>query len=821
MKKVDCFIPYADAETTEKNVAQFRNATNVENIFLLTNDVSAIAIDGCNLLFVDSLESSSTYLQIATVTKSPYALIYTKTAPITLGYRTVERMAAVADDSGAWMVYSDRYQVKDGQVVKAPVIACQEGSVRNDFDFGSMQMYSKTLLKQYLEECKESRYASAGAYELHLLALRAASQQGIFCLNEYLYTEEEKDLRKSGEKQFDYVDPRNQKVQIEMEQACTAHLKKIGAYIDSETITDIAVGGGDFAYEASVIIPVRNRKKTIDDAIMSALSQRANFRFNIIVVDNHSDDGTTQVVEKLANSDPRVVHLIPERTDLGIGGCWNLAVNDPRCGRFAIQLDSDDLYAREDTLKTIVEKFYAESCAMVIGSYRMCDFNLKTLPPGMIDHKEWTDENGRNNALRVNGLGAPRAFYTPLLRKIGVPNTCYGEDYALGLAFSRQYRIGRIFDELYLCRRWEGNSDAALSTEKVNANNFYKDQLRTIEINARRRLNRHWNHQATAEDVDRLFDEQLKSWHDAAARYRALNDVEVRTYRGVHEVLGVQGVQEVQEVQGVQEDLKIQYNPSRIVSTGARIDNLVAAESHNRRTAIRPCFLCEMNLPDEQTDMTFSSKFHILVNPFPILPRHFTIPLRQHRPQMIMEHFCDMMEIACRLPHLMVFYNGPLCGASAPDHMHFQAGSRGVLPIEQRAESKLASMGPDWEGVADLDWYCKAMVICAKSKEKSNELFKDIYASLPIPEGQTEPMMNVIAWKDGGPGQGTERLVTILIPRSKHRPDCYNAEEEGQMMVSPGALDMGGLIITPREEDFRRLSKDQAIAIIREVGMAN
>ena len=268
-----------------------------------------------------------------------------------------------------------------------------------------------------------------------------------------------------------------------MEQACTEHLKEIGAYLEPQ-FKNVDFNQEAFEVEASVIIPVRNRVKTIKDAIHSVLRQVADFPFNVIVVDNHSTDGTTEAIAQLAQ-DERVIHIIPDRTDLGIGGCWNMGIHHPQCGKFAIQLDSDDLYSDEHTLSKMVSAFYEQQCAMVVGTYRMTDFDLNTLPPGIIDHKEWTPENGRNNALRINGLGAPRAFYTPVIRQIGFPNTSYGEDYAVGLAISRHYQIGRVYDVVYLCRRWSGNSDAALNAFQVNANNLYKDRIRTWELKAR------------------------------------------------------------------------------------------------------------------------------------------------------------------------------------------------------------------------------------------------------------------------------------------------------------------------------------------------
>ena len=307
-------------------------------------------------------------------------------------------------------------------------------------------------------------------------------------INEYLYTEIETDTRTSGEKQFDYVDPKNRAVQIEMEEICTEHLKRIGAWLAPD-FKDVTFEQS-FPVTATVVIPVFNRIRTVKDAVESALSQKCDFPFNVIVVDNHSSDGTTELLAQMAEADSRLVHLIPERNDLCIGGCWNLAVHHELCGEFAVQLDSDDVYSGPDTLVRIFAAFREQKCAMVVGTYQMTDFQMNPIPPGVIDHKEWTADNGRNNALRINGLGAPRAFWTPLLRKLNLPNTSYGEDYALGLRISREYRIGRIYDVLYCCRRWEGNSDAALDIEKVNANNLYKDRIRTWELEARIALNR-------------------------------------------------------------------------------------------------------------------------------------------------------------------------------------------------------------------------------------------------------------------------------------------------------------------------------------------
>ena len=393
-----------------------------------------------------------------------------------------QRLIQVAESTQAALVYSDYYKVIDGVLTPHPVIDYQTGSIRDDFDFGSVLAIRADLVAVWAELDESMRYDHVGLYSMRLFLSRCDM---IFHLDEFLYIEDETDLRKSGEKQFDYVDPRNREVQKELEQAATVHLAEIGALVDTGKYQSPNLYVGEFPVEASVIIPVRDRVRTIRDAVESALSQQCGFLFNIIVVDNHSTDGTSDILNALSAGCPSLHVIVPERKDLGIGGCWNEAINSEFCGRFAVQLDSDDLYSSPQTLQRIHDAFYEQEAAMIIGSYRMCNFQLETLPPGLIDHAEWTDANGPNNALRINGLGAPRAFFTPLLREIQFPNTSYGEDYAMGLAFSRRFRIGRIFDELYLCRRWEGNSDAALSQDKININNLYKDRLRSIEIMAR------------------------------------------------------------------------------------------------------------------------------------------------------------------------------------------------------------------------------------------------------------------------------------------------------------------------------------------------
>jgi len=393
-------------------------------------------------------------------------------------------MIHIAQDSNAGMVYADHYKITEGIQKEAPVIDYQEGSLRDDFDFGSVLFFSSYALKEAVARMKKN-YRSAGLYDLRL---KLSQKRSLVHINEYLYTEIENDIRKSGEKIFDYVDPKNRSTQVEMEKSCTEHLREIDGYLPP-VFEKIFFNEFKFEDEATVIIPVRNRIKTIRDAIRSVLKQKTLFSYNLIVIDNHSTDGTTEAIGEF-KSDKRVIHIIPERNDLGIGGCWNIGINNPKCGKFVVQLDSDDVYKDENTLAIIINAFYTQNCAMVVGTYLMTDFKMKEIAPGIIDHKEWTPENGRNNALRINGLGAPRAFYTPVLRQIKVPNTSYGEDYALGLRFSREYQIGRIYDVLYLCRRWDENSDASLNTEKVNRNNLYKDRIRTWELQARIALNK-------------------------------------------------------------------------------------------------------------------------------------------------------------------------------------------------------------------------------------------------------------------------------------------------------------------------------------------
>lgn len=483
MKTVDCFIPYAGKEQVEQTVKGLLEMECVNRIYLLGMEpASYIPMDGCELIPIQGLTHTETMRLMGQVSKMKYTLLYTKYTTLSMGLFALERMINILEDADAGMVYADHYKVMDGKQSIAPVIDYQKGSLRDDFDFGSVLLFGTASMQDALTRMS-GNYCFAGLYDLRL---KLSQRKELVHINEYLYSEVENDTRKSGEKIFDYVDPKNRDRQIEMEQACTQHLREVGAYL-KPVFEPIAFDEGKWEYEASVIIPVRNRIRTIRDAIHSVLNQKTDFKFNLIIIDNHSTDGTTEAIDEF-NNDPRLIHLIPERSDLGIGGCWNIGVQHPKCGKFAVQLDSDDVYKDENTLATMVRAFYEQNCAMVVGTYMMTDFNMNMIAPGIIDHREWTPENGRNNALRINGLGAPRAFYTPVLREVKVPNTSYGEDYALGLRFSRYYQIGRVYDVVYLCRRWDDNSDASLDVVKMNAHNLYKDRIRTWELQARQRM---------------------------------------------------------------------------------------------------------------------------------------------------------------------------------------------------------------------------------------------------------------------------------------------------------------------------------------------
>lgn len=779
----------------EKNITCFIACSEETN----PNDIIK-GLPECRTVKIPCADNTETYRYIAAESHTPYTLVCRTKQHVRLGSQALERMTDYLSVPSCGMVYADRYEETEGKLRPHPVIDYQAGSVRDDFDFGSLILYRTEALKQAVFEIStESDYTYSASYAVRLALSRRYSLTHI---REFLYTETETDTRRSGEKQFDYVDPRNRSVQIERETVFTRYLKKTGAYLPPVEHR-IDLNEGDFPCEASVIIPVRNRVRTIDDAIRSVLGQETTFHYNLIIVDNHSTDGTTEAIRRYAG-EKKIVHLIPERTDLGIGGCWDLAIRDARCGRFAVQLDSDDLYSGPDTLQRIMDTFHKEQCAMVIGSYRMTNFSLETLPPGIIDHREWTSENGHNNALRINGLGAPRAFFTPLLREIGVPNVSYGEDYALGLAFSRRYRIGRIYDVVYLCRRWEGNSDAALSIEKVNRNNAYKDSLRTLELAQRRALI------AQGKDLpgNCFFKQQLAHWELARTNHEALDHIQTR------------------RIQLGDNVVFIQFNPARTVSTCAKLDQASIAK--------RPCFLCLENKPAEQDSLRIEldEPFDLRINPYPILPNHLTISSERHQPQTLAgkterqlpgrlvewlnEHFA---------PGYAVFYNGAKCGASAPDHFHFQAARMQDIPLILQWDRLMETA--TLVGQASLSdgnmcrsyriegYTCPVQAFMTERASASDvRLIEDYLHSLPLHPNEDEPRYNLFAWTDEKRG-----FTVAYIPRDKHRPSCYTAEGETQRLVSPGALDMAGLIVTPRREDFENLTEEEIRQIYQEVSL--
>lgn len=801
-KTITCFIPYGSENQINKTIRHLQECSTVDRIFLLpTSPVPNLSLpDKCYILPSSAPESVERYKQVALYANTPFTLICTQVQDLEFGYMALERMCDYLSAPQCSMVYADHYKTIKGERTPHPVIDYQLGSVRDDFDFGSLLMFRTDYLKRAINEIEaEKEYQHSALYALRL----ALSRYGeLTHIREFLYTETEIDLRKSGEKQFDYVDPRNRQVQIEREEVFTRHLKKIGAYLKPGMMT-VDLKEGEFSHEASIIIPVRNRARTINDAIRSVLEQETSFPFNLIIIDNHSTDGTSEIIEQYKN-DNRVIHLIPERTDLGIGGCWNLGINHPECGRFAIQLDSDDLYSTPHTVQTIVDKFYEEQCAMVIGSYRMTDFTLQTLPPGVIDHKEWTDENGHNNALRINGLGAPRAFFTPLLRKIRVPNTSYGEDYALGLAFSRQYRIGRIYDVLYLCRRWEGNSDAALSIEKINQNNNYKDSLRTLEIKLRQAMNK------KRQAGDLFIENQLAKWQTAHTNHEALNQIETRRF----------------ELAG--NTITVQFNPARAVSTCAKVDK--------SSIEARKCFLCPENKPNEQDEIIISldEPFSLRINPYPILPGHLTISSLKHQDQVLADKTIRQLpgKLISWLEEYfasgyVLFYNGAKCGASAPDHFHFQAVKQSDVPVIQQWERLMETAvrekeiktenGNTYSSFQITSYICPIQVfICNHSADILPEMINQYLESLPLHEGESEPRYNLFAWQDKQRG-----FTMAYFPREEHRPACYTATGGEQLLVSPGALDMAGLLVTPRKEDFDKITESDITQIYKEVAYHN
>ena len=774
---IELFLPYT------ANIPEFAMADNVKHVWLLTSSLETFSeTPSISQLTVENMTSTAVFKEIAKRATADYVVFLNK-ENVDIDFEKLNSLFEALPES-AVMAYSHYKKSVNGVVCDAPTIDYQSGSLRNDFDFGSLRVFKVSALKEYLAMPLEE-FQYAGLYQLRLALSRLGD---IYHYEEYVYTEQEFDNRKSGEKQFDYVNPAQRDVQLEMEKVCTHHLKVENAWLPSCKYIERELTEGDFPIEASVVIPVLNREMTIADAISSVLGQECSFSFNVIVVDNHSTDRTSEIIDSF--NDDRVVHLVPDRTDLGIGGCWNLAVNSKYCGRFAIQLDSDDIYSGTDTLQRIVNEFYRQNCVMLVGTYRICDFDLNTLPPGVIDHREWSEDNGRNNALRINGLGAPRAFYTPVIREVGFPNVSYGEDYSVGLKISRNYRIGRIYDVLYLCRRWGGNSDAALSHAKVNAHNLYKDSLRTAEFEARKELMRE-NGIPSFEELSSFFTKQLASWNMAVENYKALDTVRVRT---------------------LENGLKLQYNPARMVSTAAKVDKDSVAE--------RKCFLCKENRPAEQFEENAVGVFDVLVNPFPILPFHFTLPLKEHVQQQINKMYVEMLHVAREWNDMALFYYGAKCGASAPDHAHLQAVKKDTIPLLDGSWDEKLAQEPIYTSFDGEIYYVTGYVvpfflIASTRVSTSLSLFSVLQASMPLFEAEVEPRMNVITCFT--PEEG---YVTIVIPRAEHRPACYYAVGEEQKIVSPGTIDMAGILILPREKDFETITVEETESILAEVALS-
>ena len=775
--RINCFLPFSCWAEAMPTIAELRQSPSVGTIFLLCPecpDPSTPTPEGCQVLHSFSPIGHFGNLQLVEqYQRGEYCLIITSPKPVRLGHRAIERMLRVAEDTRAGIVYADHYVEDEGVRTLHPLIDYQKGSLRNDFDMGTLLMVHHEVVKttaqlpQNLGRETEMRYAALYAL---ILSTCTTDKPLPVHISEPLYTIDRTDRRTSGEKQFDYVNPAQAEVQKEMEIVFTQYLRDTGAYIPHTDLFTPDLTEGTFPVEASVIIPVKNRVRTIADAVHSALSQKADFAYNVIVVDNHSTDGTTELLAQLAKEDNRLVHLTPTRTDLGIGGCWSLAIHHPQCGRFAVQLDSDDLYSGPDTLHKMVSAFYEQGAAMVIGSYRMTDFDLNTLPPGVIDHREWTTENGHNNLLRVNGAGAPRAFFTPVLRRdVEIPNISYGEDYAMALAISRTYRIGRVWDVVYLCRRWEGNSDANLDIARVNANNLLKDKLRTIELNAR------------------------------------LNEKDITLTNPLQPTEGRQKVTS-------RSHFIIRENPRRIHSATADIT----------RVNERACFLCPPNRPQDQLPVGRMRNFTLLPNPYPVLTDHITIVANNHVPQRFLPQLNTLLNLISKVEEdCIAFYNGPLCGASAPDHAHLQAGHIDALPLANYFDNEeLVAQTPQEyfplpEQVTLLTEYaCPVFKVTSPSVlPTSLPLLRMLIDCLPLVEGEPEPRMNILCQRSL---YGYEIFV---IPRSKHRPDCYYEEGAKQLLVSPATLEMAGLFPIARPEDYDQMNERTAKRIISEVGI--
>ena len=770
----------------------------------VNNEKEAMSVLSADTSNVKEIKQLSSFLKKIS---SKYLLLIADKKEYNCDELSFRRLLRIAENKHAGIVYSDFMRQEGKNLVENPLIDYQQGSIRDDFNFGHILIFSCAAVKSALQKYGSlPSYASIALYDLRL---KVSIDYPIFHVPEFLYTVGDKKAKyiKSDnriENHFAYAAAGNIVQQKKLEKVATNYLKLTGAYLKART--QKALRTNDFfPAAASIIIPVLNRKKTIKDAIQSALVQKTNFDFNIIVVDNHSTDGTADVINKLARKSEKIKNIIPERHDLGIGGCWNEALYSSYCGRYAIQLDSDDLYSSRHTLQKIVDTLRKNNYAIVVGSYTIVNEHLKKIPPGLIAHKEWTQANGHNNALRINGLGAPRAFNTAVIRKIGFPNVSYGEDYAVALRIAREYQIGRIYENLYWCRRWTQNTDAGLSIENKNRNDFYKDKLRTVEIAARQLANQEkpsfsegkiFADFSNGKDVSllslcwSLYDEQKKTWPMLAEACSNLSSIKTR------------------KLSGKNYNVSLQYNPARAASSGAAVD----AESIKNR----PCFLCKDNLPSAQQGILYCNQYLILCNPAPIFKNHFTIVALRHEPQEITKSITWLLRLSADgYPAYTVFYNGPACGASAPDHLHFQMIPVNALPFL----SELKELTPVKE-ISSVRYSVGKRIdrsVIVLESGNANELKEQfsrlLKAAQKILLTNDEPLVNIICAYTGD----CWRLVIFL--RQKHRPDAYFAKGKNRIFISPGAVDMAGVIITPRLDDYKRLDCNTIRDIYREVSL--
>jgi glycosyltransferase involved in cell wall biosynthesis len=751
-----------------------------------------------------TIKNFSSFLKKLT---SNYLLLIEAEKKISCDELSLRRLLKALEKKRVGIVYSDFIWQEGNHLNKCPLIDYQQGSIRDDFNFGHLVIFTAAAVKSALQ--KYGSLPSDADEALYDLRLKVSVDYELIHVPEFLYTvttEKQKKIKNTGRKtenHFAYVAKGNLLCQKKLEKIATNHLKRIGAYLPPRT-KSVNKEQNDLQWKASVVIPVLNRKKTIADALESALGQKTDFPFNIIVVDNYSTDGTTDILRKFALRHSHVHHLIPSRRDLGIGGCWNEAIYSPYCGRYVIQLDSDDRYSSPRTLQKIVNTLRRGRYAMVVGSYTIVDERLKKIPPGLIAHKEWTQANGHNNLLRVNGMGAPRAFDLSVIRRIGFPNVSYGEDYAAALKITREYKVGRIYENLYWCRRWKDNTDAGLPVAKQNLNNFYKDKLRTAEIEARKPANR----KASSFGEERIFAE-FSGGKDLSltSLCQSLYDSQKKTWPGLADACHDLASAQTRKLSGENYKIILQYNPARAVSSGASVDK----ESIKKR----PCFLCDNNLPSEQLGVLYRNQYLILCNPAPIFEKHFTVVSLRHESQTIALSIGWLLRLSADLPGSSVFYNGPACGASAPDHLHFQAVPKKSLPFLR----ELKQLSPVYE---------KSSVCCSRGErfdrsivvlesKNADELTEQFLNLMQVTQKSLktndEPMVNVICNYSGR----SWRLVVFL--RQKHRPDAYFAENEKRIFVSPGAVDMSGVVITPLLDNYSRLDYHALREIYREVSL--